>query len=146
MQDATTPMPRWNWIWLAPALMIVLALVEIHTVPQGLQLIKLGWHRWNWGGLVSPSAYVCFSTILASVLVPIQGVFVAVVLLSSREPATFRRRYLSTLLVVIGILVLPFVTDTITWGAFPFTFDASGAGRLRLIPFIPWPDAPYGTY
>jgi hypothetical protein len=125
---------------------VILVFVEGHTVPLGFQLIKLAKHRWSWGGLMSPSAYICFSTIIASVLVPIQGAFMAIGLLSSKEPTVARHRYLSASLCVIGIAVLPFVTDTILWGTFPFTFDEAGIGRLRLIPFIPWPDAPYGTF
>jgi hypothetical protein len=148
MKESAHQMPRWNWFWLAPSSVLVFIMVEQHTFPFALQVVRLSWQRWNWGGLFSPSAYFCWSVIVASVITPIQGLLYAVALVSSRTDLSSGagRRYLQALLVFVVVLLLPFVTDALIWGSFPFTFDSAGVGRLRLIPFIPWPNAPFGTY
>jgi len=141
-------MPRWNWVWLAPVCLLVLMFVEQHTITYSLRIIRLGWQRWDWGGLISPSAYFCESVVFASVAYPIYGLIGAAGLLSSRTSgaAGAGSQYLKAFLLIAAVLVLPFVTDTLIWGSFPFNVDNAGIGRLRIIPFLPWPDAPYGTY
>jgi hypothetical protein len=148
MSSDAGPVSRWNWIWLAPVLAAVLLFVEHHTISNGVIVAEVGWHRWSWGALVSPSAYLCEATLIGSVLVPLQGAFMAVAMLYSQntKTASSSRRYVRALILILIVLLLPFITDTIIWGSFPFIFDAEGTGRLRLIPFIPWPAAPYGTY
>jgi hypothetical protein len=53
------------------------------------------------------------------------------------------KRIFPVLLLLLLITVLPFITDTLIWGTFPLTYDAQGVGRLRLIPFLPWPGPPW---
>ena len=54
------------------------------------------------------------------------------------------RRRIYITLIVAAIFVLPFVTDFLIWGSFPFNIDNNRISRLRMIPFIPWPDGHFG--
>jgi hypothetical protein len=36
---------------------VVLSLVEWHMITYARVILKLGWQRWTWGGLISPSAH-----------------------------------------------------------------------------------------
>src|SRR5712691_505822 len=107
-------MSRWNWLWLAPVCVLALFVVELHTLPYGLQILKLGWQRWNWGGLFSPSAYFCWSVIIASVITPIKGLILAIATVVSSERDTGTgMRYLQSMLIIIAVLLIPFVTDAL---------------------------------
>jgi hypothetical protein len=135
---------RLHWVWLVPVSLLVLVASLLHTVPYAWQVIQLYLHRWSWGALVSPANAVCLSTLFISIAAPITGVFAAFALASNGGPD--RRRIVGTLGIWILVLVLPLVTDAVIWGSFPFAFDANGVQHLRLIPFFPWPNAPYGQY
>jgi hypothetical protein len=139
MPESTNQMPRWNWVWFVPLSLLALLVVEQHTISYGIRIIELGWHRWHWGGLISPSAYFCEAVVVASVIAPIQGLIGAAGLLSGR-------RYGKAFLLIAAVVLLPLLTDALIWGSFPFNFDNAGVERLRLIPFLPWPAAPFGTY
>jgi hypothetical protein len=134
----------WNWFWFAPLSLIILYFVETHTIPFGLVTLKLAFKRWTWGGLLSPSAYFCLSTVLLSVTYPVQGLLIAITSLANGAE-TAKKRYLQAAVALAIVAILPFITDTLIWGSFPFTFDDAGIGRLRLIPFLPWPSGGYGA-
>ncbi|MGJ4900175.1 hypothetical protein ACQR0V_01305 [Bradyrhizobium sp. HKCCYLS2058] len=127
----------WHWLWFVPLCVIVLAFVERHTVSHAFLLIKLGWHRWTWGALISPSA---LGVIATSIIWPLYGLAVVAFLVTVRQPWRW------VVLMIAGVLLLPFVTDLLTWGSFPFIFDNTGSARLRMIPFLPWPSGAYGEY
>jgi len=57
-----------------------------------------------------------------------------------------RQRWLFSGALVAGIFLLPFVTEALVWGSFPFIIDDQGISRLRMIPFVPWPSGHFGTY
>jgi hypothetical protein len=145
--SAPVTMSAWNWLWFGPVAALILAPVEWHTVRDAFMLLQLWWHRWRWLAWVSPSAGFCLSAMFASVLLPIQGVLFATVLLFDPNSiaATSARRKTLTLLVLVAVLLLPLLTDALIWGSFPLTFER-GAWRVRMIPFFPWPDRPYGDY
>lgn len=136
----------WNWLWFFPLCMAVLLLAERHTVLHALRLGKLAYQRWSWGALFSPSAYFCLCVILASVYWPIQGLRFAALIVTSDDVVETPRRYFWVFLLAVAILLLPFVSDALTWGSFPFNVDNAGIERLRMIPFIPWPDGHFGDY
>ncbi|WP_316178772.1 hypothetical protein [Bradyrhizobium sp. SZCCHNRI1009] len=130
----------WHWLWFVPLCVIVLAFVERHTVSHAFLLIKLGWHRWTWGALISPSAAFFLGVIATSIIWPLYGLAVVAFLVTVRQPWRW------AVLMIAGVLLLPFVTDLLTWGSFPFIFDNTGSARLRMIPFLPWPSGAYGEY
>jgi hypothetical protein len=127
----------WHWLWFLPLCVVVLSLVEWHMIHYALAFLKLGWQRWTWGSLISPSADFCVTVMAASVVLPVFGLVFVAVLVAARQ----RWRYL--VLLIVGIFLLPFITDTFMWGSFPFIFDDAGVARLRMIPFIPWPSGRY---
>ena len=139
----------WRWIWYGPLLAFVLIGVEYHVIRYAWAVARLAWTRWDfWGGLTSPSADFCWSMVIASILLPPYLLNLATMLMFDPEVdfgvAPTHHRKLA-IMAVAGALLLPLLTDFLIWGSFPFTFDSRGVGRLRLIPFLPWPDGPYGT-
>jgi len=128
----------WHWLWFLPLCVGVLSVVERHTVAYAFAILKLGWQRWTWGSLFSPSADFCIIVIVASVLWPVIGLGIVAMLVADRR----QWRYL--VLLIIGIFLIPFATDALFWGSFPFIFDDAGVARLRMIPFIPWPSGQFG--
>lgn len=135
----------WNWVWFVPLSLLVLGVVEYHTIAHVWRLGVLGYQRWNWGALISPSAYFCLTVMFLSVYWPIQGLIAIAATIKSRS-AGLQKRYFYASLITIMVFLVPFFTDTLTWGSFPFNVDNNGIHRLRLIPFLPWPDGQYGEY
>jgi hypothetical protein len=76
----------------------------------------------------------------ASVIWPLCALWSVALLVRGKKPWRY------ALLLILGIFLLPFATEALMWGSFPFTFDSHGTGRLRMIPFVPWPSAGYGEY
>ncbi len=128
----------WHWLWFVPLCVLVLLLLERHTVVYGFVALKLAWQRWSWGVVLSPSAAFCLSVIMFSVTWPLFGLWSVALLVTARQ------QWRWVLLMVGVILLLPIVTDFLIWGSFPLMFDNEGVGRLRMIPFIPWPSGEYG--
>jgi hypothetical protein len=117
--------------------------VEGHTAPNAFRLLKLGYQRWLWGALFSPSAFFCLGIMAGSVLWPIQLLmFTSATVTTDDVP----RRHIYAVLLIAAIFVLPFVTDFLIWGSFPFNIDNDGVSRLRMFPFIPWPSGQFGEY
>jgi hypothetical protein len=136
----------WNWAWVLPLSAAALFVVEMHTIPLALKLGSLARQRWSWGALISPSAYFCLAVTISSVILPVQGIVVIPSVLSSAPESGEAKRRLLALLLIVLVFCLPFITDALIWGSFPFNIDGTGTARLRLIPFLPWPDAPFGQY
>ena len=63
----------WHWFWFLPLCVLVLLLIEWHTVVFGLVVLKLAWQRWDWGVLISPSSAFCWGVIALSVVFPFYG-------------------------------------------------------------------------
>ena len=135
-----------HWLWFFPLCLLVLLLVELHTVTYAFRLLILGYQRWSWGAIFSPSAYICLSIIIISVYWPILGLKGITSIIKFKYGSNVSRRWLYSVMLVVGIFLLPFITDTLLWGTFPFCIDDHGFSRLRLIPFIPWPDCKFGAY
>jgi len=132
----------WNWLWFGPAILFVLIATERHTIPYAWMIVKLYIKRWHWIGVISPSAGLCFAVLITSVTVPFIGVLQACEWLADRSQS---KRVIRVMILLIFILILPFITDTLVWGSFPFTYDDAGYGHIRFIPFIPWPSGGYGA-
>jgi hypothetical protein len=146
MDDPERRKLSWNWLWFLPLCLAVVFLVEGHTVPYAFRTLKLAYRRWSWAGLISPSAYFCFCVLVASVWWPLQGLVYVSVVVTADDKARVGKRYLYAFLLAAAILLLPFLTDALIWGSFPFTIDNEGVWRIRMVPFIPWPDGHYGEF
>jgi hypothetical protein len=130
----------WHWLWFIPFCMMALLLVESHTVSYALRIIMLGWQRWSFAALFSPSAAFCLTMIVASIVWPLLGLWFVALRVATRQS------WLYSVLLIMGIFVLPLVTDALIWGSFPFSSDINGVGHLRMIPFFPWPSSPLNEY
>src|SRR5215470_8185849 len=89
----------WHWLWFLPICVLVLALVERHTITYAFAILKLGWQRWSWGVLFSPSAFFCLHVIAASVIWPIFGLVSVALLVATRRPWRY------SLLLILGIFL-----------------------------------------
>lgn len=136
--------PGLNWLWFLSTAVFVLLFTESHTTRLALMTFALALHRWKWAALLSPSAWFCSSVMLCSVFLPLQ--LSAGALITFRNSELSQSRYIGVILLLLIILVLPFATDTLIWGSFPFNIDNAGNGRLRLIPFVPWPQGGYMAF
>jgi hypothetical protein len=132
-------------IWFVPVAVVALFITEAHTIPFALAVVKLAETRWTWYALFSPSAGVCLGATCGSILGPLQGLIYAAGLTFGSDDDV-KRRWLLVLLLIVGVLVLPVVTDFVIWGSFPFNIDNQGVHRLRLIPFFPWPEGPFSSF
>lgn len=135
---ATSDRLRWHWLWFLPVCLLVLFLVETHTVGFAFAALKLALDRWTWGLLISPSAAFCGAVLVASILAPLQGLFLLGGVVKERTVKT-SQRVLYVFVGIVAILFLPMVTDILIWGSFPLSYDNQGFERLRMIPFLPWP-------
>jgi hypothetical protein len=113
-QDVSEQLQRrlglgWHWLWFLPLCVIVLSVVERHAVAYAFAILKVGWERWTWGSLFSPSADFCVRVIIASVVWPVLGLGGVALLVAGRQ----QWRYL--LLLIIGIFLIPFITDALIW-------------------------------
>jgi hypothetical protein len=129
-----------HWLWFVPLCVLVLLLVERHTVVYGLATQEISWQRWVWAALFSPSAAFCLSVIFFSVVFPLTGMWAIGLAAAERQQWRF------IILMAIIIFLSPVITDILIWGSFPLTFDNEGVARLRMIPFIPWPSGDYGEF
>jgi hypothetical protein len=136
----------WNWLWFLPLCLAVVFLVEGHTVPYAFGAFKFAYQRWSWAALISPSTYFCFSVITASVWAPLRGLKFISIVVTSDDETRVRKRYLYVFLLAAAIFAIPFITDALIWGSFPLGFDNDGVLRLRMIPFVPWPEGHYGEF
>jgi hypothetical protein len=130
----------WHWLWFIPFCLVVLSIVERHTITWAFEALQLAWERWFWGTMISPSAIFCLSVIFASVVWPLYGLGLVANLAATRQ------QWRWVFLIAGAILLLPIVTDFLIWGSFPLVIDHEGFIRLRMIPFIPWPSSQFGEY
>jgi hypothetical protein len=94
--------------------------------------------------IISPSADVYYMANLLTITVPIV-ILLIIPLIWNREqfPDFYKRRYLWTALSILSIFLLMFILTVIIWGSCPVEIDAERNIRIRMIPFIPWPNSPF---
>jgi len=131
-----------HWLWFAPVTVVILWTAEWPILKGDYGAIKLFIDRWVWEVVFSPSALVFLNVVWAAAVLPILGL-VAVSTVSLSQQKTWKR-WLYSVLIIIGIFLIPDIAGALMWGTFPFTFDSQGNSRLRLIPFIPWPSGDFG--
>jgi hypothetical protein len=131
---------RGNLLWYIPLFGFVVWYFGLANARAAYENISLVLHHWTWMLLVSPSAYVFFSTALYSVLLPIHFMlFIPSLFSADAEEATYDRRYVFSFLVLLALIVGVFVTQLVIRGSFPLCWPADGVERLRLVPFLPCP-------
>ena len=134
----------WNLIWYVPLCLAVL-FVLWSNLHFDWVVFRTARARWVWAALLSPSAALCFSSLIANLLLPFQLVLLIPGLFDPGEPDVYSKRYRYALMAIVGIFVIPLLVEAVVWGSFPFNYDPDGTGRLRLIPFVPWPTNPFGS-
>jgi hypothetical protein len=105
-------------------------------------LLKLARDRWSWAVLISPSAAVCASAVIFTLTAPLAAPFSLAAVLTTREWSVGKRYGLF----LVGLFVFVasmFVAQAVIWGSFPFEIDREGYYRIRMIPFLPWPERKY---
>lgn len=132
---------RANLLWYIPLCALAVGVLVIPGIVSGYHNVLIVFHRFSWLILVSPAAYVFFSCVLGSVLVPIQ-MMVAIPAFFDPEATAYRRRYLWSVGVVLGATVACFLLQVIIWGSFPTPVGHDGYIHVRMIPFLPWPQSP----
>jgi len=121
-----------NWRWLFISIGIPIFLVN-----AGWCLLLVGhiFGQWSSAFLVSPSAYICFFALTASLLFPLKAM------------GEFRRMSLSGVIsYAIALCVILLILSTVIWGSFPYGYDQQGYQRIRMIPFFPWPSLPFLSF
>lgn len=131
----------WHWLWFGPLCVVVLWFFETYAVAHALQVTTLFFHRWNWLVLFSLATEFFSAAVMASVQVPPAGLMLIYWRLKGRNLSL--GFVIATLVGVVGSL---FLTDFVIWTSFPLPVDANGLGHVRMIPFLPWPDGPFGTF
>lgn len=128
----------YGFLWLV---FIAAVLPVLHL---DYDLLQTEFRRWTWAIFVSPSTGVFFAAMLGTIAEPVWMLLLIPAFFSrgndSEVNPMYRRRYVWTLLVIAGIVAIEVLNLTIMWGSFPLGVDAQHRIRLRLIPFIPWPD------
>jgi hypothetical protein len=119
--DADLRKLRLNLLWFLPLCLAVIYLVEGHRVPYAFGIFEFAYQRWSWAGLISASTYFCFGTIAASVWWLLRGLKLISIVVRSDDETRAGKRYLYAFLLAAAIFLLPFLTDALIWGSFPFT-------------------------
>jgi hypothetical protein len=60
-----------------------------------------------------------------------------------KDNGLYKKRFLCALGVVAAIWISAVIIQLILWGSFPLPIDKEGYVRVRMIPFLPWPDTPF---
>jgi hypothetical protein len=135
----------WNRLWFLPLCIAVLVVVELYQIIFDLTALGVATRRWSWSVLISPSAYFCITVMFEGLYLPIRALMLTSVTVTTHDASiSAGRRYLYAALLAGAIFLIPFVTQALVWGSFPFGVDNDRNIRLRMIPFIPWPEGHFG--
>jgi hypothetical protein len=55
----------------------------------------------------------------------------------------YPKRHLMAVVTPVMVILAVILLQVILCGSYPLGYDADGTERLRMIPFIPWPDRPF---
>jgi hypothetical protein len=137
---ALRPGMRWNLLWYAPLFAFVVWYFGVANAKAAYDNISLVFRHWTWMLLLTPSAYLFFSTAVYSVFLPIHFMlFIPVFFSPDAKGPTYARRYLFSFLVLLALIVALVVTQLVIRDSFPLCWPADGIERLRLVPFLPCP-------
>jgi hypothetical protein len=140
------PRARWTtWlflVWYLPLAIFVLLAVVVPSGAASLQNIRTIWHHFSLPMLWSPSADFCWFLIVLSVTFPLTQLWLIAYIMVERQ-LSLRWRYALAGALTALIFVSSILIQILIWGSFPFEYDAQGFGRVRMIPFYPWPTEPF---
>src|SRR5271166_6161972 len=97
----------WHWLWYLPLCLVVLLVVELHTIQFAIGLLKLSYQRWTWGVLLAPSAVFCAFVVIYTFYWPFLGLWLIALLLNSGDELSSKKRLLYSVLIVVGTFLLP---------------------------------------
>ncbi len=145
-EGANTLAARWllmsaNLIWYIPLSAAVVFYLAIPNAESGYHNVALTFSRFTWAIFISPSAYLFFSSVLASVFLPLQ-LLLLIPAFFDPSNSGYGRRYVVSFGLIAGIAVSCVIFQVVIWGSFPLPTDQDGSIHLRMIPFLPWPEAP----
>ncbi len=133
----------YNLIWYIPLFITVVCYFSIPSASDAFHNVTnifKGFGKHFWVLFFSPAAYLFFSTEIESILLPFQ-MMLLIPIYFERSEWRFRKKILLSTLTVIGLYIAMLLLQVIIWGSFPHINDVDGS-RLRLIPFVPWPNQP----
>jgi hypothetical protein len=133
---------RFNLLWYLPVFGFAIFLFSGAGLFYGYRDLVVIHRRWTWFALASPSAYFYFSSVIAQIDLPIR-LSLMVPIFFERDHEAYRRKYLWTLLTLVGIVVAECFLEVVIWGSFPLPVDGQGHIYIRMVPFLPWPNYPF---
>jgi hypothetical protein len=146
MESNTSSRLGWNLLWYIPVCLWFCAYFLLRNLSNAWRLAGLMRERWSWGFLISPSSAVFLAAVLFSFSYPIQFLLLIRGFIVDATSSSSWRRYAYAAGIMLAAFVVAVVVETVIWGSLPLEVDAKGVIHLRLIPFVPWPDRPYGSY
>ena len=129
-----------NLFWYVPVCIWIFLYFVLQNILTGYKNIVLAWTHLTWGLFISPSAYIFFAVTIASIVLPLQYLTFIPMFFSSENEGLYKKRYLYSFLIIIGIIAAMFLLQIIIWGTFPLDIDKNGYEHLRMIPFFPLPE------
>jgi hypothetical protein len=122
------------------AITLVLLVTHIKWVVESVRAVVPAWH---WFYLFSPSVDVYMTTLVSVIFIPIRALILLTAMVSSKEKLTLKE-HLSFIAIWVALLFGGLLlAHVINWGSFFVDYDIDGTQRLRIIPFIPWPNRPF---
>jgi hypothetical protein len=127
----------------------ILYCVELENTLVAWRNLKWIFIPLSWKSFISPSAVVFNIANILTIFVPIIIILIIPIFFDKEQPTFwnkqqyfYKRRYLWAALAIISLFVLMFILTIIIWGSYPVIIDEGKNIRLRMIPFIPWPNYP----
>src|SRR5438128_9585456 len=114
----------YNRIWYA-LLWVMLVMFLASIVRFDWLTLRLVLHRWSWGVLLSPAAYLYFTSLISTIFFPVQMLSVIPTYFDMKATGLYSRRYKWTLLTLVGICAGEFLILALIWGSFPLEVDSS---------------------
>jgi hypothetical protein len=91
--------------------------------------------------LLSPAAYLFFAAMTSTVLLPLYWAANAVEVMKQGDTVAFRVGLVAKAVLTLAVYLT--VLHFLAWGSMPIDYDSTGAERMRMIPFLPWPSTPF---
>lgn len=131
---------RWDLLWYVPLAAFSLSIAAFNGV-EGYKYGRVIMSHWAWSLLFSPATGCWIGATLTSIHIPLT-LLATVATFFDPSGDVYTKRYRAAAGCFGLMLVLVFGTWILAWGSFPLEFASDGL-YTRMIPFIPWPTAPF---